>query len=104
MDRTLLTAQEAADRLGIARASLYDWLAASNAGTFRVRGQLFTIDYYQGGPRGQGSIRIRADEVDRIFEAMRVRPTPQPQRRPPQATLHFPGITVPLGRPGQRLG
>ena len=44
-----LTSKEAASQLGISVASLYQWLAESDAGSFVVRGQAFTIDYFQGG-------------------------------------------------------
>jgi len=55
MERDLLSATEAARRLGISRLTLYQWLADSNAGTLVIRGQPVTIDYFQSGPRGQGS-------------------------------------------------
>ena len=99
MSSELLSAQQAAKQLGISVASLYDWLARSNSGEFVVRGQLYTIEYFQGGARGQGRIQIDASEITRLREAMRVRPQAQRPRRPPRQILHFPGITVPLGRP-----
>jgi hypothetical protein len=99
MDHALLTAHEAAQKLGMTTASLYDWLAQSDAGQFRLRGQPVTIDYFQGGPKGQGRIRIEDREVERLKDLMRVRPcTPWP-RRPPVQEAHYPGITVKLGRP-----
>ncbi len=58
----LLTAKDAAQLLGIQANSLYDWLSRSDAGEFVVRGQSVTIDYFQGGPQGQGRIRIEARE------------------------------------------
>ena len=100
MENDLRSAPEAARRLGISTAGLYDWLAQSNAGALVIRGQPATIDYFQGGPRGQGRIKIKADEVERIKKLMRVRPGPARQRRPPTSRKQqYPGITVPLGRP-----
>ncbi|MCG6157272.1 helix-turn-helix domain-containing protein [Rubinisphaera margarita] len=96
-----LTAQEAAERLGISVLTLYDWLAQSNRGKFMLRGQAFSIDYLQGGRRGQGRIRIEADEIDRMLDAMRVKPRQRPRRRVPMPQQHYPGITVKLGYPGQ---
>jgi hypothetical protein len=99
MDDELLTTRQAAQRLGIATASLYSWLAQSNAGTFVLQGQLVTINYIQGGAKGQGRIRIEGREVKRLKELMRVHPRPTPFRRPPSQANHFPGITAKLGRP-----
>ena len=48
MEDELLTTRQAAQRLGISTASLYGWLAQSNAGTFVLHGQPTTIDYLQG--------------------------------------------------------
>ncbi len=95
----LLSAAEAAQRLGISRASLYDWLGQSNAGRFTLRGQPVTIEYFQGGARGQGRIKIEAREVERLKQLMRVLPTPQRPRQPATGERSFPGITVKLGRP-----
>ena len=99
MPSPLLSTQAAAMRLGVSVATLYDWLARSNAGEFMLRGRHFTIDYYQGGPRGQGRIQIEETEIERLREAMRVHPQPVRQRHPPVRIQHYPGITVPLGRP-----
>jgi len=99
MSSSLLSAQEAALRLGIAVASFYDWLARSDAGEFVLRGRSFTINYFQGGARGQGRIQIEEAEIERLREAMRVHPQPVRQRHPPVRIQHYPGITVPLGRP-----
>jgi len=99
MSEEFLTAQEAARRLGIAVASLYDWLGQSDRGLLVIRGQPVTIDYLQGGAQGQGRIRIAAGEVERLMDLMRVRPQPCLPRRPPVRQISFPGITVPLGRP-----
>jgi len=79
-------------------ASLYEWLGQSNAGTLCIRGEPFTIDYFQGGARGQGRIRIEASEFERLKQAMRVRPRPI-ANRPYVAKATYPGITVKLGRP-----
>ena len=97
MERDLLSAAEAARRLGISRETLYQWLADSNAGTLVIRGQSVTIDYFQSGRRGQGRIQIDADEVERIIELMRVRPCVQRRRKPPTQRRHYPGIYVELG-------
>ena len=99
MDDELLTTGQAAQRLGISTASLYSWLAQSNAGTFRLHGEPVTIDYVQSGARGGGRIRIKSREVARLLELMRVRPSPSHVRRPPVQQSQFPGITVKLGRP-----
>jgi transposase len=99
MDDELLSTREAARRLGISRASLYDWLAQSNAGSLLIRGRPATIDYLQGGRNGQGRIKVEAKEVERLRELMRVRPSPAPPRRPVVRPQLYPGITVKLGRP-----
>ncbi len=96
----LLSAKEAARRLGVTVTTLYDWLGQSDFGLLVIRGQGVTIDYLQGGPRGQGRIRIPVSEVERVLELMRVRPqTFQPVRRPPAPRHVFPHIDVPLGLP-----
>ena len=95
----LLTASEASRRLGVTTTCLYDWLGQSDRGLLVIRGRPVTVNYLQGGPRGQGRIRIEAAEVDRVRELMRVVPQAYVPRRPPVRTVNFPGITVPLGRP-----
>lgn len=100
MPEEWLSAQEAARRLGMAVTSLYDWLGQSDRGRLIVRGQPVTIDYLQGGPKGQGRIQIEVAEIERLKQLMRVRPQPAVPRRPPVRPHLFPGITVPLGRPG----
>lgn len=100
MNEELLSANEAARRLAISPATLYQWLAQSNAGALMIRGQPVTIDYFQGGRKGQGRIRIAAAEVERLKELMRVRPRRLPQRRPPKRHDQYPGIYVELGDPG----
>jgi hypothetical protein len=100
-DNRLLTVKQAARQLAFARATLYDWLGKSDRGLLVIRGQRVTIDYFQGGPRGQGRIRIAAAEVDRLQALMRVQPQAVPARQPPRRRA-LPGITVPLGRPDDR--
>ena len=95
----LLTAREAARRLGIATASLYDWLAQSDVGALAIRGQAVTVEYFQGGAKGQGRIRIEAREVERLRDLMRVRPHAPVERRPPPPLHRYPGINAKLGRP-----
>jgi hypothetical protein len=95
----LLSAAEAARRLGIAGTSVYDWLRRSNTGELVIRGQPVTIDYFQGGAQGQGRIKIEAAEVQRLKDLMRVHPHPIQRRLPPVRQPDFPGITVKLGRP-----
>ena len=99
MTQDLLSVKEAARRLGLATASLYDWLGRSDRGRLVLRGRPVTIDYFQGGPQGQGRIRIEADEVERLKDLLRVRPQRTVPRRPPVRRCSFPGITVELGRP-----
>jgi len=67
MSRELLSSQDAARRLGITTATLYDWLAQSDAGTFLIRGQPTTINYYQGGRKGQGRIKFDSQELERLL-------------------------------------
>lgn len=94
-----LSCREAAARLGVSVGTLYDWLARSDTGLFVLRGHSVTIDYLQGGSKGQGRIRIQAQEIERLQELMRVRPRRVLPRRPPATRRTFPGITAPLGRP-----
>ncbi|WP_339687958.1 DNA-binding protein [Gimesia maris] len=94
-----LTAQQAAEELGISVLTFYDWLAQSDRGEFVLRGTAVEIKYFQGGRRGQGRIRIEISEIKRLKEEMRVKPQLRVQRRLPTRSQHFPGITVPLGRP-----
>ncbi len=99
MHQVLITAREAAQRLGIATATLYHWLQQSNAGVFAIRGQPTTINYFQGGRKGQGRILIDEAELDRLKECMRVVCRRPVARRPAMRSRDFPGIIVPLGRP-----
>ena len=94
-----LTPVQAAERLGITAATLYDWLGQSRRGLLVIRGQAVTIEYFQGGAKGQGRIRIAETEVERIQELMRVPVQSVRLRRPPIRQAAFPGITVSLGRP-----
>ena len=99
MDSTLLTADDAATRFGISRTTLYDWLAQSDGGWFMLRGQAVTIDYLQGGRRGQGRIKIKRTEVDRLLELMRVKPKLTRTRVVPRPKAALTHITAKLGRP-----
>jgi hypothetical protein len=99
MSHDLLSPKEAARCLGITVTTLYDWLSQSDYGQLIIRGQKVSIEYFQGGAKGQGRIRFEASEVERIKELMRVRPSHSATRRPPTRQHIFPGITVPLGRP-----
>ena len=74
-------------------------LSQSDVGEFVLRGQSVTINYFQGGRKGQGRIQIEATEIERLQNLMRVRLQPQLKRRQPNRLQHFPGITVTLGRP-----
>ncbi|MBW3598413.1 MAG: DNA-binding protein [Planctomycetes bacterium] len=85
--------------MGVSVTTLYEWLGNSDRGLLVIRGRRVSIDYLQGGPQGQGRIRIELTEVERIKELMRVRAQPSPPRRPPVRRNTFPGITVKLGRP-----
>ena len=49
MSNLLLSTNEAARQLGISRATMYQWLADSDAGALVIRGQPVTINYLQGG-------------------------------------------------------
>lgn len=99
MPTFLLNAKQAAERLGLSRAGFYAWIAASDAGTLVLRGQNFTIEYFQGGAKGQGRIRITESEINRILDAMKARPRKIVPRKKSLSHGHFPGITVPLGIP-----
>ena len=99
MANELLSTTDAAQQLGISTASLYGWLAQSNAGAFMIRGRPVTIGYLQGGAKGQGRIKIEPKEILRLQDLMRVTPSPARRRRPPARRETYPGITVDLGRP-----
>ena len=99
MNSNTLSAQEAAEKLGISTSSFYDWLAQSNAGQFMLRGRSATIDYYQGGRKGQGRIRIKQTEVDRLMGLMRVAPQSPRSTRSPRQRPRLTHINSPLGRP-----
>jgi len=104
MVSALLSTTEAARRLGISRATLYEWLARSNAGSFLIRGQSVTIAHYRSGAAGQGPIKFEAEEIERLKNLMRVTPRRPRPRRKPAKPVSFPGITVRLGVPDGRLG
>jgi hypothetical protein len=95
----LLSAKEAARRLGIAVTTFYGWLGLSKHNLLMIRGKQVTIDYLQAGPRGQGHILLEGAEVERLKDVMRVRPQNIPTRRPTVQKRQYPGIVVPLGRP-----
>jgi len=95
----LLTAKEAALRLGVSVTTLYAWLGLSDTSLLVIRGQWTTIRYYQTGPQGQGRIRIPASEIDRLLTLMQVNPKVSPPRRSIVRGDTLPGITVALGRP-----
>ena len=99
MAHVFLTTTEAAERLGISTSRLYEWLGLSGVGKFKIRGQMVTIDYFQGGAMGQGRIRIAVAEVERLIELTRVRPAPSISGRPTMKRVVYPGITVELGKP-----
>jgi len=103
MAMELLSTREASCRLAISKTTLYDWLGQSDRGLLIIRGQAVTIDYLQGGPHGQGRIKIEAKEIERIRELMRVHPQHDKPARRPLLRQAFPGITVPLGRPDSHL-
>ena len=99
MTDDLLSANEAARRLGITTATLYDWLAQSDVGTLIIRGQLVTINYFQGGTKGQGRIKLEVGEIERLKDLMRVRPQRAFRPTTPIRRKCFPGISVKLGLP-----
>lgn len=101
MSDVLLTTSTAAEKLGITVTTLYDWLSQSDRGNFVIRGEHVTVDYLQGGPKGQGRMVIEASEITRIRNLMRVRPQSARCRRQPMPRGFFPHVNVPLGRPNE---
>jgi len=99
MDDRLLSAEEASQRLGLKTTTLYNWLSQSDKGSLLIRGRPVTIGYLQGGPRGQGRIKIEIAEVERIKDLMRVQPKSNRKRQTPLKRASYPGINVRLGRP-----
>lgn len=99
MPSELLSAVQAARRLGISVLTLYGWLRQSNAGVFEICGQNVTIVHYQTGPRGQGRIRIECEEIDRLLSIMRVSPKPVAFQKKPAKKRALQHITAKLGRP-----
>lgn len=101
MSDVLLSAEQAAQRLGVSKTTFRGWLGRSDVGALVIRARPVTIVYYQGGPKGQGRIKIEAKEVERIKDLMRVRPRALHPRRHPTQRLVFPEITAKLGTPDQ---
>ena len=99
MTTDLLTTEAAAQRLGITRATLYDWLAQSDRGEFLIRGKPVTIGYYQSGRKGQGRIQIESQEIERLLGFMRVSPKQQNERKLPSKNQTYRHISAKLGRP-----
>ena len=95
----LLSTKDAAAALGVSVFTLYDWLKQSDAGRFVIRGQPVTIEYYQGGQRGQGRIQIDAQEIQRLLNLMRVSPARKVVRRTASKPKTLQHITATLGRP-----
>lgn len=95
----LLSSEKSAQRLGISVLTLYDWLGQSDVGEFIIRGQPVTIEYYQGGRRGQGRIKIDAQEIERLLLLMRVTPRTTYARKRPEKKTILQHITTKLGRP-----
>ena len=102
MDSGLLNSEQTAALLGISVTVRYDWLCQSDAGDFVIRGQEVTIDYFQGGRKGQGRIRITNQEIERLLDLMRVRSRPRQSPRPPRPKRGLHHITSRLGRPDDR--
>lgn len=98
MPSELLSSEIAARRLGIRVLTLYDWLSQSDGGVFEIRGQSVTIEYYQGGRRGQGRIMIDAEEIERLLSLMRVTPKGAYIRKRPEKETKLQHITTKLGR------
>ena len=96
----LLSSKQAADMLGVSVLTLYGWLGLSDTGEFDIRGEPVTIEYYQGGRKGQGRIRVEESEVLRLLSLMRSTPKPQHKRQTPMKKSEpFRHITTKLGRP-----
>ena len=58
MPEELLSAREAARRLGVVVTTLYDWLGRSDRGRLVLRGRAVSVHYFQGGAQGQGRMLI----------------------------------------------
>ena len=101
MARELLNLKDAATALGVSVLTLYDWLSQSDPGEFEIRGQPVTIDYLQGGRRGQGRIMIDKQEIERLLSLMRVAPRARQARQRPKARSTLQHITTKLGRPDE---
>lgn len=94
-----LSSDEAAKRLGISRATLYEWLSQSDSGSFVIRCTSVTINYYQSGRRGQGRIQIDAEEIEKLLLLMKVSPNPKQRLRSTRKKPSLTHITTTLGRP-----
>ena len=103
MAKQLLNSKDAADALGLNVLTLYDWLGQSDVGEFVIRGQPVTIEYYQGGRRGQGRIKIDAQEIERLLLLMRVTPRTTYARKRPEKKTILQHITTNLGRPTETV-
>jgi hypothetical protein len=101
MSLDLFNSAKAAQSLGVSVPTLYDWLSQSDAGTFQLRGLPVTIEYFQGGARGQGKIMLEAKEIERLLALMRVRPRPVSRRKLPTRKPTLQHITTKLGRPDE---
>lgn len=99
MAKRLLNSKDAAATLGLSVLTLYDWLGQSDVGELVIRGQPVTIEYYQGGRRGQGRIKIDTQEIERLLLLMRVTPRTTYARRCPEKKTILRHITTKLGRP-----
>jgi len=53
MSNDLLSTTEVAEQLDLARAAVYQWLAASDAGALVIRGQRVTADTSRQSPRAE---------------------------------------------------
>src|SRR4051794_30717466 len=93
MAEELLSARQAAQRLGLALTTLYDWLGRSDRGRLGLRGRPVQIAYLQGGARGRGRIHLEASEVERLKDLLRVQPQPRPAQRTPVRRSCLPGTT-----------
>lgn len=96
----LLTPAQAAQRLGIQTTTFYDWLGRARIGRLVLHGKPFALRFRQTGTRGQGRILIETAEIERLSECLLVRPRQVLSRAPRSPARTFPGIHVPLGRPG----
>jgi hypothetical protein len=99
MAKQLLNTKDAAAAIGVSVLTLYDWLSQSDSGKFEIRGQPVTVEYFQGGRRGQGRIKIAHQEIERILSLMRVTPKVASSRSRCKKKPTLQHITTKLGRP-----